>query len=105
VRTTPIEDNGVNILVTQQLALKPDGTPYCVQLTARQGPRLWRRTIFRAGFVEQLAQSIGIDREGRSRDPSRYWDPATDGGELASALGAYLLRHAAPDREFRRGWR
>jgi hypothetical protein len=103
VRTTPIEDNGVNILVTQQLSLKPDGTPYCVQLTARQGPRLWRHSIHRAGFVEQLAQSVGIDRQGRSRDPSRYWSPASDGVDLASALGAYLLRRASPDREFRRG--
>ena len=105
IRTSPLPDDGVNLLVTLEFALRRDGEPYCVQLSARQGARRWRRTIERPGFVEHLRREVAIDRHGRSNDPARYWSPAPDAILLANALGAYLLAHAAPDREFRRGWR
>jgi hypothetical protein len=67
-----------------------------VQLTARQGTRIWRRRIVRPGFVEQFREAVGVDRLGMSNDPSRYWNPLSDARTLTLALGAELVAHADP---------
>jgi hypothetical protein len=95
-RRTPVPDDGVNILITNEYGLNAAGEPYCLQLTARQGPRIWRRTISRPGLVEQLRGEIGMTPDGRSNDPNRYWNPFMDSLSLARSLGADLASHADP---------
>lgn len=104
LRTVPVPDNRINILVVQDYALDAAGRPYCVRLTARQGDRIWQQRIVRPGLVEHLRREVGVDR-GVSRDSTRYWDPASDATLLSRALGRYLVAHAEPDRAFRRPWR
>lgn len=107
VRSSPVADNGANVLVTVEFAPTGEGRPYCVQVSARQGDRYWRRTIERTGFLENIARvrrEVGTTRRGHANDPSRLWSPGLDATLLMDALGAHLLAHAAPDREFRRGW-
>jgi hypothetical protein len=101
LRASAVEDDGVNILVTQTYALDRAGRPYCVELTARQGARIWRRHVAHPGFVEQRRTEIGIDREGRSADPRRFWSPTIDAVELGMELGASLMRRSDP--AYRRG--
>jgi len=105
---SPIADNGVNVFVTVEFTLSRGGEPYCIQLSARQGAHSWRRGIERAGFLQDLVRlerEVGLTRTGLARDPSRLWSPSFDTSLLVDSLGAYLVAHAAPDREFRRGWR
>ena len=104
IRQSAIPDDGVNILVSQEFGMNRAGRPYCIRLTARQGRRRWEMRIERPGLVEERRQEVGVDRFDHSNDPRRYWYPGGDAISLAESLGAYLLRHAAPDVEFRRGW-
>lgn len=92
-----IPNDGTNILVVQEFAPNSHGSGYCVRLTARQGGRVWQRRIERREFVEQLRPIVGIDEHGLSRDPSRFWSPATDAKALAAALGDHLVRGSDRD--------
>lgn len=89
----PIPNDGANLLVLQEFAPNPHGGGYCVRLTARQGGRVWQRRIERPEFVEHLRRSVGVDVNGLSRDPSRFWSPQTDARALAAALGAHVARN------------
>lgn len=103
-RQSAVPDDGVNILITQEFGTARTGQPYCIRLSARQGPRHWEMRIERPGLVEQLREVVGVDRFDHSNDPQRYWYPGGDATTLAESLGAYLLHHAAPDAAFRRPW-
>lgn len=96
VNSSPVPNNGTHIIITRGYGVGPSEHDYCEQLTAQQGARIWRRTITRSGDVEHLRQEVGVTRDGRSRDPTRYWTPQGDARELALSLGAYLAAHADP---------
>lgn len=97
-------DDGVNVMVTEAFApWREHG--YCVRLTARQGSRLWQETIRRAAYIEGRRAWVGVGMDGMSNDPARYWHPSTDAVLLSARLGSYLVANAAPDADFRRGWR
>ena len=48
MQTGEISQQGTNIAITQSIGSLPSGG-YCVVLTARQGSRIWRRSVFRSG--------------------------------------------------------
>lgn len=78
-----VPDNPAHIRITQAIGLGRDGRPYCVQITARQGHQIWRRTIERSG-AEGYA-GIGIFGEGE-RPRKVDHTPEMDERDLMSAL-------------------
>jgi hypothetical protein len=86
----------VTVPFPQSYALDQAGRPYCVEMTARQGSRIWRRHVARKGLVDHLQTEVGTDRDGRSNDPGRYWSPLDDARQLGAALGAHLIRRSDP---------
>jgi hypothetical protein len=97
IRPSAIGNDGINILITETYAMNAAGRPYCVQLTARQGSRLWRRTISRNGFADyRLERAVRRDTRGLPRDSNAYWTPEIDLIRLAIEFGDGLARTADP---------
>jgi hypothetical protein len=78
-------DSSDNIRIELALGLNNEGRPYCVQLTARQGTRVWRRTIDRAGISDGRPMYLADDSK-QGDQPS----PSNDARALAEALRASL---------------
>ncbi|MEO7689876.1 MAG: hypothetical protein ABIS51_11365 [Sphingomonas sp.] len=88
-----VSDRLDNIRITLSIGLNHNGRPHCVQLTARQGGHVWRRTIDRAAPTGpgQLFFSSSGAKGGRPT-------PLDDADSLAVALCVALgLPPVAPD--------
>jgi hypothetical protein len=83
-----LPDDGRNILITQLFGRSRNGEGYCVQLTARQGERVWSRVIDRPVAVPE--RNDMTDRMGLPRDPDHYWQPGIDARALAGMLASDL---------------
>lgn len=75
-----------NIELTQAIGLGRDGRPYCVQLTARQGDQVWRRTIERSGREAYAGIGVFGDRPSYNAKPTLRDDMR----ELVEALIANM---------------
>jgi len=75
--------SSANIELVQTVGLGRDGRPYCVQLTALQGGRVWRRTIERSG-AEGYA---GIGIFPRTAKPTDDISLQNDVRQLLETLG------------------
>ena len=80
-----VSDDPANIRLTLTFGLNRDGRPHCVQLTARQGGRTWRRTIDRTGRIDP-----GPLVFSRSRGTGGRPTPTDDADSLADALRAAM---------------
>jgi hypothetical protein len=77
-----VTSSPANIRITQTIGVGSDGRPYCVQVTARQGAQVWRRTIERSG-AEAYA---GIGLVGRETAHKPSSTPSDDERTLIQSL-------------------
>jgi hypothetical protein len=84
-----VSDNSANIRAELSIGLNKGGRPYCVQLTARQGNRVWRRTIERTAPLD--GQPLGLFTFPKTDVPTA----GDDASALADALRASLGLPAA----------
>jgi hypothetical protein len=74
-------DNGHNIIIHQSLSLNAAGTPYRIEMTARQGAALARVGVERAGFSTKFQTGMPVP----SHDPE-YWNPAGDALQISKVI-------------------
>ncbi|RYE70522.1 MAG: hypothetical protein EOP17_00255 [Rhizobiaceae bacterium] len=82
-----VPNDPAHIELSQSVGLGRDGRPYCVQLTARQGDQVWRRTIERSGTAGYAGIGIFRNRE-RNNEARSLRDEDRDLIEaLVTAMG------------------
>jgi hypothetical protein len=74
-------DNGHNIIIHQSLSLNAAGTPYRIEMSARQGAALARVGVERAGFSTKFQTGMPVP----SHDPE-YWNPAGDALQISKVI-------------------